>query len=63
MDFIGNYYNDVNIPKKYFDKKNLTNLLRSTSLIIVKKKINIRYYSKFFLFFSNPKLHFIYVLK
>ena len=63
MDFIGNYYNDVNIPKKYFDKKNLTNLLRSANLKIIKKKTKIRYYSKFFLFFSNPKLHFIYVLK
>ena len=63
MDFIGNYYNDVNVPKKYFDKKNLTNLLRSANLTVVKKKTKIRYYSKFFFIFSNPKLHFIYVLK
>lgn len=62
-DFIGNYYNYVKIPKQYFTKTLIHNILKKNKLIIIQKEESYRYHSKFFLFFSNPKLHFLYVLK
>lgn len=62
MDFIGNYYNDVSIPKKYYTKKQFEEFLEKLNIKVIKKIINERYYSKVFLFFSNPKLHFIYLM-
>ena len=29
MDFLGNYFNDVEIPKKYYTKTNFDNLLKN----------------------------------
>jgi len=63
MDFIGNYYNSVNIPKKYFTKKIFNKLIKKANFKIISKILNVRYYNKLFLFFSNPKIHFIYVIK
>ena len=62
MDFIGNYYNNVNIPKKYFTKNSFNELLVELNLNINEKFLDKRYYSKIFLYLSNPKLHFIYVI-
>ena len=63
MDFIGNYYNNVNTAFRFFKQKNFHNVLSNAELRIVKKFLNIRYYNKYFIFFNNPKLHFIYLLK
>lgn len=63
MDFIGNYYNNVNVPKKYFKQQMFDRLLKSLNLKIISKILNVKYYSNLFIFFSNPKLHFIYVIK
>lgn len=63
MDFIGNYYNDVSIPKKYFTKDSFKKVVKKSNLKIYKVIDDYRYYSRLFLFFSNPKLHFIKILK
>ncbi len=63
MDFIGNYYNNVNIPKNYFTKNSYKNLIKKLNLISYKEITNYYYYLKIFLFFANPKFHFISILK
>jgi hypothetical protein len=63
MDFIGNYYNNVNVPKKYFKQEEFDKLLKGLNLKIISKILNVKYYSNLFIFFSNPKLHFIYIIK
>ena len=63
MDFVGNYYNGVNVPKKYFTKNSIANILKKSNLKLNKEINDYQYYSKMFLFFSNPKLHFIKILK
>jgi len=63
MDFIGNYYNGVSIPKKYFTKDSFKKVVKKSNLKTFRVIENYRYYSRIFLFFSNPKLHFIKVLK
>lgn len=63
MDFIGNYHNKTLIPKNYFNKNKFESLLYSLNFKIINKYENVRYYSKFFLFFSNPNLHSVYLIK
>jgi hypothetical protein len=63
MDYIGNRYNNVNVPKKYFTKKGFQKILNLVGLKIDYKVINQRYYNKVFLFMSSPNLHFLYLLK
>ena len=62
MDFIGNYYNDVSIPNKYFTKHQFNKILDKNNIKIKKKILDKRYHSKIFLFLSNPNFHFIYVV-
>jgi hypothetical protein len=62
MDYIGNSYYGLKTPKEYFNKKNFDNFLLKKGYFIEKKCLNIRYYSKYLLFFSNPDLHFIYLI-
>ena len=63
MDFLGNYFNDVSTPSKYFSISSFTYLLKLSNSKIVEKILNIRLYQYYFLFMSNPKLHFIYLIK
>ncbi len=63
MDYVGNRYNNVNTPKKYFTKKIIQRILVEGNFKIHFKVTNQRYYSRLFLFLSNPNLHFIYLLK
>ncbi len=63
MDFIGNYYNGVKIPKIYFKENNFKKLIYELKLFEVKRITNIYYYTKIWLFFNNPNLHFISILK
>jgi len=62
MDFVGNYYKGVNIPDKYFTRNSIANILKKSNLKLNKEINNYQYYSKIFLFFSNPRLHFIKIL-
>ena len=34
MDFIGNYYLDVNVPKKYFRQEEFDRILKDLNLIL-----------------------------
>ena len=63
MDFLGNYYNNVSTPKKYFNEKSFNDLLELSNSEIVEKKLNIKVYQSYFLFMSSPKLNFIYLIK
>lgn len=62
-DFVGNYSYDVDIPKKYFDKKNFNQLILRNELYEIKRINNLRVIKKIWLFFSNPKMQFISILK
>ena len=63
MDFFGNYFAGTIIPKKYFNKNQFLKILKKANLKILFKKESIKIYSKKFLFFSDPNLHFIYLLR
>ena len=63
MDFLGNYFNNVSTPKKYFNKTSFNFLLRLSNSKIVEKVFNIKLYQSYFLFMSNPKFNFIYLTK
>jgi 2-polyprenyl-3-methyl-5-hydroxy-6-metoxy-1,4-benzoquinol methylase len=62
MDFIGNFYNDVSIPKIYFTQKEYNDILDKNNIIELKRITKYYYYKKIWLFFSNPHLHFISIL-
>jgi hypothetical protein len=63
MDFLGNYFNNVKTPRIYFTKKSFKYLLQLTDSIIVEETLNIKLYQSYFLFMSNPKFNFIYLIK
>jgi len=63
MDFIGNYKDNVNIPKQYFTKESFKETLSSSGFKNVKIISNLKIYSKKFLFFSKSSLHFLCIIK
>ena len=63
MDFLGNYFNNVPTPNKYFNKTSFNSLLKLSNSKIVEKVFNIKLYQSYFLFMSNPKFNFIYLTK
>jgi len=63
MDFIGNYKDDVNIPKRYFTKKSFLKLINKTRLLEVDEIKNIKIYSKIFFPFTLSKIQFIKLFK
>jgi hypothetical protein len=62
-DFIGNFYYGLKTPSIYLNKKKFEKSLHDNNFVIIKKRMNVRYYSKWFFFFSAPKLHFLYLIK
>ena len=62
MDFFGNFYNNIKTPKRYYQENEFNLLLDNLNLKIREKILNNRYHSRIFLFLSNPKYHFIYLL-
>ena len=50
MDYFGNSFNRVEIPKRYFKKEEFDDLLNYLNLNIVEKIIGINIYQKFFIF-------------
>ena len=63
MDFIGNFYNNVKIPKNYFTISDYDDFLSKNNINEIKRLTNYYYYKKFWLFFANPNLHFISIIK
>ena len=63
MDFIGNFYNNVKIPKKYFKENTFNQLIIELNLIEIKRITDVYYYKKIWLLFRNPKLQFISIVK
>ena len=63
MDFLGNYFNNVKTPRTYFTKKSFKYLLQSADSTVVEEILNIKLYQSYFLFMSNPKFNFIYLIK
>ena len=63
MDFLGNYFNDVNTPKKYYSKRSFQKLLKKMKIITIEKTLSIKLYPSFLLFISNPDFNFIYLIK
>jgi hypothetical protein len=63
MDFLGNYFNNVKTPRTYFTKKSFKYLLHLADSTIVEEILNIKLYQSYFLFMSNPKFNFIYLIK
>ena len=63
MDFLGNYFNNVKTPHTYFTKRSFKYLLQLTNSTIVEEILNIKLYQSYFLYMSNPKFNFIYLIK
>jgi hypothetical protein len=63
MDFLGNYFNDVNTPSKYYDKKTFKRLLSKMKITVLEKKLSVKLYPSFLLFMSNPDFNFVYLIK
>ena len=63
MDFLGNYFNNVNTPDKYYTKKSFQKLLKKMKITTVEKMLSIKLYPSFLLFMSNPDFNFFYLIK
>ena len=63
MDFLGNYFNDINTPVKYYTRESFQKLLKKMKIIIVEKTLSIKLYPSFLLFMSNPDFNFVYLIK
>ena len=63
MDFLGNYFNNVNTPDKYYTKRSFKKLLKKMKIITIEKILSIKLYPSFLFFMSNPDLNFYYLIK
>jgi hypothetical protein len=63
MDFLGNYFNDVNVPTTYYSKKSFENLIKKTDGKIIEKIFEIKLYPNYLPLVSNPKFNFAYLIK
>ena len=63
MDFLGNYFNDVNVPTTYYSKKSFENLIKKTDGKIIEKIFEIKLYPDYLPLVSNPKFNFAYLIK
>jgi len=63
MDWIGNYKDNVKIPKKYYTKRKFKETLETCNFKNYRISQNHKIYSNKFLFFSQKKLHFIAIIK
>ena len=62
MDFLGNYFNDVSIPKIYYSKKTFGSLIKKTNSKIIYSVDSIKLYPNHLLFMSNPDFNFASLL-
>ena len=63
MDFLGNYFNDVNTPDKYYTKRSFQKLLKKMKITVIEKILSIKLYPSFLFFMSNPDFNFVYLIK
>ena len=63
MDFLGNYFNDVNVPTTYYSKKSFENLIKKTDGKIIEKIFEIKLYPDYLPLVSNRKFNFAYLIK
>ena len=63
MDFLGNYFNNVSIPKIYYSKKTFASLIKKTNSKIIYSIDSIKLYPSNFLFMSNPDFNFVCLLR
>ena len=63
MDFLGNYFNDVSVPKIYYSKKTFASLIKKTNSKIIFNVDSIKLYPSHLLFMSNPDFNFACLLK
>ena len=63
MDFLGNYFNNVDIPMLYFSKKSFNSLMKKTNSKTIFELDSIQLYPIYLLFMSNPKFNFVRLVK
>ena len=63
MDFIGNYYHNIKIPRTYFTIKTFENFLSKMNLKELKRIDNKKYYKWYWFYFNSSKLQFISIVK
>ena len=63
MDFLGNYFNNVDIPIIYFSKKSFNSLMKKTNTKTIFKLDSVKLYPIYLLFMSNPKFNFVRLVK
>ena len=63
MDFLGNYFNNVSIPKIYYSKKTFSSLIKKTNSKIIYSIDSIKLYPSHLLFMSNPNFNFACLLR
>jgi len=63
MDFLGNYFNGVPIPKIYYTKKTFLELIKKTNGSISEIILEIKLYPAYLLLLSNPKFNFACLIK
>ena len=54
---------NLSLNQSLLGEKDFDIFIEKLNIKVIKKVNKNRYYSKIFLFFSNPNLHFIYLLK
>ena len=63
MDFIGNYGDNVKIPRIYFSINTFENFLSEINLVELKRINDKKYYKWYWFYFNSKKLPFISILK
>ena len=63
MDFVGNYGDNVKIPRRYFSIKTFDNFITKFNLTEIRRINDKKYYKWYWLYFNSRKLQFISILK
>ena len=63
MDFVGNYGDNVKIPRIYFTISTFEKFLLKMNLVELKRIYNKKYYKWYWFYFNSKKLQFISILK
>ena len=63
MDFVGNYGDNVKIPKLYFSIKTFDKFISKLNLKEIKRINDKKYYKWYWFYFNSKKLQFISILR
>ena len=63
MDFIGNYGDNVKIPRIYFSISKFENFLSKLNFKEIKRINNKKYYRWYWFYFNSKKLQFLSIVK